>query len=218
MSDLLEAIASLLWPLVIGAVLLCLFPVVRNLLRESESVNVEVGGTKVSIQRASDDLKALISDLQDRVNQLENPQGVARTNGAASPVVTPLARKMLWVDDRLEANVYERARLDEAGVRVLQAESTERALQVLRDSGPFDVIVSDMGRVEERGHMNKRAGLDLLERLRAASDLTPVVFYSSHRGIRAVADELQRYPDARYTTSPSELMGLLGVSGTNHGA
>lgn len=218
MPELLQAIASLLWPLVIGALLLYLFPVVRNLLRESDSVNVEVGGTKVSIQRASDDLKSLISDLQDRVNELENPQGTVLASEGSSPIVTPLARRMLWVDDRREANVYERARLYDAGVRILQVESTEKALQAIRDSGPFDVIVSDMGRVEERGYVNRRAGIDLLERLRAAGDPAPIVFYSSHRGIQAVADELQDHPEVRYTTSPSELMGLLGVSRTSNDA
>lgn len=108
--------------------------------------------------------------------------------------------------------MYERARLTEAGRRVVQVESTRAALERLRRDGSYAVIVSDMSRVEN-GRRNDYAGLDLLEELRTAGFDIPVVFYSSQGGLSAVREELDRGDNVGYTASPSELMRLLHVYG-----
>lgn len=217
MAEILTAIASLLWPIVVAALIIALFPVIRRLLSQSESIDVEVAGTKISVQRASDELRKLIGDLQDRVNELEGVRGdVLAAPEAREPSTirpTPSRRQVvLWVDDRLEANVYERARLAEAGWRVVQAESTGSALERAHNDGPFSAIISDMARVEGGGRLNPRAGLDLLKELRGNGDNTPVVFYSSSRSLEMVKAELENARNTSYTTSPSELMRILNVS------
>lgn len=215
MAEILDAIASLLWPVVVAALLAALFPVIKRFLSQSDSIDIEVAGAKVSVQRASEELRQLISDLQDRVNELEEAQSGSSIEAPEIPAISgsPSPRDVvLWVDDRLEANVYERARLREAGRRIVQAESTRSALQRIRSDGPFDVIVSDMSRVEEGGRLNLHAGLDLLREIRDAGDETPVVFYSSPRGLGSVQADLDRFVNVAYTTSPSELMRLLRVS------
>lgn len=91
---------------------------------------------------------------------------------------------------------------------------------MLRDvasDGPFEVIVSvsDMSRVEAGGTLNSTAGLDLAQALRRAADPTRVVFYSSRRSLTPVMDDVRQIPNVAYTTSSTELMHLLGISGTS---
>ncbi|MEV4755349.1 hypothetical protein AB0J86_09580 [Micromonospora sp. NPDC049559] len=73
-AELLKAIAALIWPIVIGGVVLALLPIVRRLLNDSSSFEIEIAGNRVGVQRATDETRKLIEDLQDRINTLE--QGV----------------------------------------------------------------------------------------------------------------------------------------------
>jgi len=215
LAEILKAVASLLWPVVVAVLLIALLPVIRRLLSQSDSIDVEVAGAKVAVQKAAEELRKLISDLQDRVNELETALGNASIEAVERPVVPAPAQPsntVLWVDDRPEANVYERARLTEEGRRVVRAESTLSALQRLHTDGPFSVIVSDMSRVEQGGRLNLRAGLDLLHELRDSGDNTPIVFYSTSRSLEPVRAELEQAGNVSFTTSPSELMRLLHVA------
>lgn len=210
--DVIHAAAALLWPLVVAAALVVLLPVIRRLMKSSQSVEIEVAGTKISIQNASDDIRKLIEDLQDRVNALEGPQPAGAGDYEAPPA-PPRPRKILWVDDRPNANVYERARVMDAGYGLVQADTTDAALRKVASDGPFEAIVSDMRRVEAGGVLNPTAGLDLVRSLRRAADPTRVVFYSSRASLDPVMDDLRQVPSIAYTTSSTELMQLLGISG-----
>jgi hypothetical protein len=72
-----------------------------------------------------------------------------------------------------------------------------------------------MARVEAGGAYNTTAGLELIKDLRNAGDLTPVIVYSSSRSLIPALDDLQPLPDVEYTTSPTELISLIGISATN---
>ena len=78
---------------------------------------------------------------------------------------------VLWVDDNHDNNGSERSELEKLGIKVLQAGSTEEALAVLLDQ-PIDAIISDMLR-----HGRPRAGLELLQEIKARGRSIPVVFY-----------------------------------------
>ncbi|GAA4736720.1 hypothetical protein GCM10023263_93990 [Phytohabitans rumicis] len=114
------------------------------------------------------------------------------------------------MDDRPDANLFERARVSETGYAVIQAESTAKARQMLGLEGPVAVIVSDMGRIEN-GAYNPKAGLDLVRQLRDDGDQTRVVFYSSQRSLTTVDGHLANIPNVAYTTSPTELSNLLDL-------
>ena len=211
-ADFIQAVASVLWPLVVACLLVFLLPTLRSTIRRSDSINVEIAGTKVSVQRASDELRKLISDLQDRINELERTGNEGEPTYPAYAPPRDVRRSVLWVDDRVEANVFERARLRDAHYRVVLAESTTTALNLRQSDGPFDVIISDMRRIESGGQLNPRAGLDLLKAIRRSGDLTPVIFYSSTQSLAPVRLELDTENAVSYTTSPSELMALIGVA------
>jgi CheY-like chemotaxis protein len=209
-GDILSSIAQLMWPVVVAVLVVVLLPVVRGFIKSSDSLNIEVAGTKISIQHAAEDIRKLINDLQDRLNALEGTINNDHDNEDIGKSDS-LPRKILWVDDRPAANVYERARVKDAGYEVLKAESTAAALRTLASDGPVQLIITDMSRVEAGGNYNASAGLDLISSLRKANDLTPVVVYSSNRSLAPVREELRRLSNVAYTTSPTELMNLIGI-------
>jgi CheY-like chemotaxis protein len=82
-----------------------------------------------------------------------------------------LETTILWVDDNNDNNRSERSELERLGIKVLQAGSTEEAIAVLLDQ-PIDAIISDMLR-----HGRPRAGLEMLQDIKARGRSIPVVFY-----------------------------------------
>ena len=77
----------------------------------------------------------------------------------------------------------------------------------------MQIIITDMARMEAGGEYNPAAGLELIKRLRNAGDSTRVVVYSSRRSLTPVLEELQNQSNVQYTTSPTELINLIGISG-----
>jgi len=81
-------------------------------------------------------------------------------------------RKLLWVDDRTDASVFEREALQALGFGVTVARSTEEAIAAIEREA-FDVIVSDMCRPPDL-----RAGFTLLGHLRNYNITVPYILYS----------------------------------------
>ena len=81
-------------------------------------------------------------------------------------------RRILWVDDRPENNVYERSAFESLGLEFTLALSTKQALDTL-SKNQFAAIISDMGRKE-----GPREGYVLLEAVRATNSNTPFFIYA----------------------------------------
>jgi CheY-like chemotaxis protein len=80
--------------------------------------------------------------------------------------------RILWVDNHPENNVYERRALEQQGLQISIALSTDQALEVLgRDR--FAAIISDMGRKE-----GPEEGYVLLDELRKSGNQTPFIIYA----------------------------------------
>jgi len=208
-ADTLRAAATLVWPILVVVALIYLLPAVRRLLGNSQSVDVEVGGTKISVQTASDETRKLIEDLQNKVNELSARVGEQPAGMPTQAAVVPVSRRILWVDDEPSDNAYERARAVDGGYEVVQAATTNSALKMVGSAEPA-LIVSDMGRLEN-GRFNAIAGLDLVRELRKNGDQTPVVFYSSSRRLAQLRETLDAIPGVSYTASPTELAQILHV-------
>jgi CheY-like chemotaxis protein len=82
-------------------------------------------------------------------------------------------RKILWVDDSPDNNVWESRALETYGVRFVYALDTPQAQQLLLEQGPFAAIISDRGRVGD-----PNAGFTLLELIRRARNDTPYFIYT----------------------------------------
>jgi hypothetical protein len=131
-----------------------------------------------------------IRDNQFRDNsEIIQAQAGAERDRAATRVV-------LWVDDRPDNNIYERAAMEKYNVRFLLAKSTDEALAKLPDTR-FDAIISDMGRPPD-----PRAGYTLLEAVRSSGNQTPFFIYAGSRAPEHVVEALRR--GAQGTTNIAE--------------
>lgn len=82
--------------------------------------------------------------------------------------------KVLWVDDQVINNRYERDLLAQAGAEVHQVTSSQAAWDIL-DAINFDLVISDIRRPDE-----PRAGLEFLEALLQKRVGAPMIFYVGH--------------------------------------
>jgi CheY-like chemotaxis protein len=83
---------------------------------------------------------------------------------------------ILWVDDHPENNESLAQLFRTVGVQVDTVLTTEAAMQALQH-GAYDLVISDVGRANEPA--GRRAGLELLDRMKRTDLPTPVVFYTS---------------------------------------
>jgi CheY-like chemotaxis protein len=101
--------------------------------------------------------------------------------------------QFLWVDDHPENNVNEQVMFRQLKVKIQNAESTEKALEILKISH-FDLVISDMARGDET-----TAGLKFLQQFRNTDKTTPVIFYvgvfDPEKGLPAHAFGITNRPD-----------------------
>ena len=109
---------------------------------------------------------------------------------------------VLWVDDRPENNRYERRALEAIGLRFTLAQSTDEALDKLRQT-QYAAIISDMGRRE-----GPREGYVLLDTLRKQDDRTPLFFYASSNAPQHKR-ETRDHGGQGCTNNPQELFAMI---------
>jgi serine/threonine protein kinase len=121
--------------------------------------------------------RCLAAHPEERFASCADLADALRRAGAAIPRERP--HRVLWVNDKPEQGEEEVAHLRSLGVEVIRAASTTEAMRHLI-SGTFipDVVVSDMGRLEE-GEDRPHAGLLLTELVRKGRFAMPVVIYGS---------------------------------------
>ena len=113
-------------------------------------------------------------------------------------------RRILWVDDNPENNMWERRALESYGVQFALAKDTEQAREILSEDDGFAAVISDMGRADDRN-----AGITLLKWIREQPALDmPYFIYTS-----AIAAKRQpRTGDPQpqgITADPDDLVGRI---------
>jgi CheY-like chemotaxis protein len=207
-SALLDSLAHLAWPALVGVVLWRLLPILVEMLR-SRGFAIKVGGFELSVQEATDQLRSKLSELQAKVEELRPAPDSQGAAPATAPASAETPRRVLWVDDRPENNALEIARLRDTGVDVVTASSTAQGLDLLLGRHlAVAAVITDMGRLEG-GIYDQRAGLALTERMRAAGLSVPVFVYTSSRGLRTARAEAQRAGAEGATASSFELFEFL---------
>jgi CheY-like chemotaxis protein len=187
--SLLSGIASILWPLIVLFIIWRFWPVLKSVV-ESRSFTVEILGVKLSVEDATKKLQSQIEDLQNEFLKLKAGRGggfrtmqlIADDADARAPIggghTAPQAKRILWVDDHPENNVFEAAKLRRDGFIIDQVLSTDEALGEL-GSRPYQLVISDMGRSTEGGKERSDAGLQLLKLMKEQGILVPVVLFTS---------------------------------------
>lgn len=204
-ADLISALATILWPAIIAVVVWRLFPLIRGII-EGRDFSVEVAGTTISVQRASDALAAQIDDLRSSIIELRGQAA----SGSSAQSSDRILNRVLWVDDRPHANAYEIASLGRRGTSVSRALATDEAMLLFR-SANFDLIVSDLHRIES-GRENPRAGFDLTREIREAGHQLPIIIYTGPTSAE-LGQEVTHAGAQAITSSPTELFQLIRQHG-----
>jgi CheY-like chemotaxis protein len=113
------------------------------------------------------------------------------------------ASRILWADDNIGHNLFEMHYLQRLGAEIETATTTEEALRAL-DTGKFDLVISDMHRVEN-GAEEPRAGLKLLDGLRSRRRSVPLVLYTANAVLLRENPEVSAY-GAVATDTATELL------------
>jgi len=221
LAKLIRALGTLLWPLIF---LFFLYRFADPLARVIESTQtrkfaIKVAGNELTVEEASEQQVRVLSDLQSKVAQLEaaiapgmavprpatpGPPQIAATGEAAAPRVA----RVLWIDDSPKNNSYVVALLNERGVQVDLARSTDEGLRSFQ-SRHYDAVITDMGRPE-----GDRAGIDLTRRIRAVDQQTPIYFYTTSRAAENLREDVKLAGGTGITSSSSTLLSsLLGGRG-----
>jgi CheY-like chemotaxis protein len=219
-ADAVRAVTSLIWPLIVVVLVWRLYPSIRGIL-QSRGFTIKYGKVELTVQQASDQLIDKVEELGEKLSEARKKLGldvkpvgipsVPQNGGEPGKEVAAQPRRLrrvLWVDDNPTNNAYELAQMDRLEIDVVQARTTNEALERFRRSKPQpDAIISDMGR-KENGSFNPKAGLDLIRRIRAQDPQVPIFIYASPRSLELEPDVLREKGNG-ITASSVELFELL---------
>jgi CheY-like chemotaxis protein len=213
MNGISGFISALVVPLAVVLVFRMFRIEINALIHRANRVAIKGGPVDISIEaqqaEAADAIAAAVTKAPD---EEADPKTTAMSAAAAASTVTRTvtptvveqasASTILWVDDHPDNNVYERRALEAIGATFILATSTKDALAKAH-SQAFDVVISDMSRGIER-----TAGYDLLDKLRAAGIQTPVIIYAATTNPERRA-EAKRHGAVDATNRPDELFQLV---------
>lgn len=210
-TALVEALSGFAWPLLSAVLLWKMLPVIEQVAR-SRAFQIKFGDMSVSVQEASDQLRAQVEDLQEKVAQLRKATTEVPMEALESmptDATESVSRRVLWVDDKPSNNAFEVARLKDAGIDVAQVTSTTEAMGFLASSKrPVSLVISDMGR-RENGRYRAKAGIELLEEMRTVQQVQPFLVYTSARYIERDRQLVAGAGGQGATASPVELFEML---------
>jgi CheY-like chemotaxis protein len=232
-ARIIEAIGSLLWPLLVAVVLWRVLPHVPSLVADlrralrTRAFTVKIGGAELSVEEATEQLRRQVTDLQthmtlqlaERADPAGSPWAVPRdptagppapggATDAAAPTAGQARPTVLWVDDRPDDRTLELAKLRDDGVEVLLARSTAEAMDVLSLRRGVKAVVTDLGRTED-GEFRATAGLALLRQLKEAEQDQPVLVYTDARRVELDRRDALDAGAAVVTSSPLDLFTAL---------
>ena len=224
-ARIIEAIGSLLWPLLVAVLLIRVIPHIPGVVADlrkamrTRAFTVKVGGVELSVEDATEQLRRQVADLQTHMaTELAErgepaPSGPPASPGApadaaAGPVAGQDRATILWVDDAPDDNALELAKLRDDGLEVLLARSTAEAMDVLSLRRGIRAIVTDLGRSED-GEFRSHAGLALLRQLGEAEQDQPVLVYTSARRVDLDRQDALDAGATAVTASPTELFAAL---------
>lgn len=213
-AKLLQALATIAWPLLVAFFLIRFGSVIKSVLETAKGrkFSFKVAGNELTMEEASEQQRVLINDLQKQIVEIQKrleahsvlpPKTEIRQIEGTAPKV----KSILWVDDNPKNNAFLIANISELGIEVDTVLSTAEALSRF-ESKKYDRVISDMGRREE-GRYNQAAGIDLAKQLRAIDKNIPILIYSSARAAQSLRDEAYSAGVNEITSSATTLLNSL---------
>ena len=216
-ANLIEALSSLMWPILAMAVVWFAREPISSVIKSWawRKSTLKVGDLEISVDEYNQQQRGLIADLQDKIIELENQVSeLPKTKQAIEEQVivegeTKAIRSVLWVDDHPQNHIQLIEQLNNKDVSVIQEGTTDDAISRLSTS-EFDLIITDMHRVEF-GKVHHAAGMELIKAVRERELSTPVVvfFGRSRKSADRYKDVAIRAGANLVTSSPTELMSAI---------
>jgi CheY-like chemotaxis protein len=202
LSNLLDSVATLAWPVLALYVIHRLFDPIKSLIDSARSrkFTIEVAGNKLTLEEATELQRRVVDDLQQKIAALENRDGVVAAEIEEDKAIS---KRVLWVDDNPKNNSFYIAALEDKGVRVDTALSTLEGFDKFK-SGKYDVVISDMGRPE-----SDRAGIDLVKKIRAIEKQIPYFIYCGRWAAMNLRSEALAAGVTAISTSGSTIVGYI---------
>ncbi|MFZ5880184.1 MAG: response regulator [Chloroflexota bacterium] len=213
LPEILKAIATLLWPVIVIAIMLIFRKPVEELIATARSRKfaVKVGEVELSMEEYNKQQSDLIKDLQNQVAALQKSLGQHEHGGmeyhVTEDAARPRTRSILWVDNRPRNNAMLMESLREADISVTTALDSQEALGKLRTLS-FDKVVTDLDH-PDNGQPNATAGIELVKAVRAMNKEIPIYIYTSAGKAEKLFLEAQEAGANQITGSPTILMALL---------
>ena len=203
-ADINDLVGKLAWPLVVLVLVWILRRPLKDLLsRDHVEANLP-GGVSFVARNPAAATEALVTATSTKEEGISPATAQVEIEAATADLIGfDRALRVLWVDDRPSNNRFEAAALEALGIKIELALSTVEALAKMSVRGPFDAIISDMGRPPD-----PRAGYTLLDALRQAGDLTPLVIYAGSSRPEHF-DEAVSHGAVGSTSQPMELIRLV---------
>lgn len=209
--EILKALASLLWPLIVIVLLFSFRGQMAGLIETARmrKFTVKVGEMELSMDEYNKQQGELIKDLQNQVAALQKQYGQP---AQSYPAVSPRngTRSILWVDDHPRNNAVMIQNLSEAGITVTNALNTQEALGRLRTQ-TFDKVVTDMTHPDSGNDKaaNAAGGIELVKSVRVMNENLPIYIYTTAEKAEKMFDEAQEVGANQITGSATILMALL---------
>jgi len=172
--------------------------------------NANTSGEK--IERIVGEFQARMTFVNKTLYEQTGPQVVDPVPSQAQPSASGQTAadqvsglRILWVDDHPTNNEGPASALESLGARITYAASTEEGLDQI-DKAPqgFDLVLSDMGRGTDY-----KAGVELVEAIRAEGNKIPVVIYCSRRGIQQFGQAAIKAGAFDVVNGPSRLFAAI---------
>lgn len=209
LAKLISAFASLAWPVVLAVLLFKLYSPIRTLVESAlkRKFTIKVAGNELTMEEASEQQRVIVSDIQSKLAELEKRLN-ASPNATQAQLVAPSAsnKRILWVDDNPKNNSFLVASIEERGVRVDTALTTDEGMAKFKKL-QYDIVLSDMGRPE-----SEKAGIDLTEKIKSISPKTPVYIFCGSWAARNFRKEALSAGVAEITSSGTTLLSALPLS------
>ena len=209
-----ELVGVLVWPAVVVLVLVRFGTPLREFFDSLGEFTLKAAGVEATAKRKQAEVAAALgaavatspaaaaatpAQAADQARQIAD---VVAENVTARTTRRSAGKRILWVDDRPENNVFERRALEALGIRFDLSTSTDDALERLAAQA-HDAVISDMGRPPD-----PRAGYTLLDAMRRRGDRTPFIIYAGSDAPEHAA-EARRHGALGSTNRAAELFNLV---------
>lgn len=192
-TEFVKIMPSILWFVLVVIILLLFYRPIRDDLLPNLA-SLKAGGVELSFVKESINAALKLAEKSPQwkiaVPSRDKEQALKR---AKKHLKIFRDAQFLWVDDHPENNINEQVMFRQLKVGTQTAESTEQALEILKNRR-FDLVISDMARGEEL-----TAGLNFLKQFRKMNKFTPVIFYLGEfkpdKGVPAHSFGITNRPD-----------------------